>query len=82
MERSVLVLRNFFYLTVEFGSRSLIYLTRVGKTNFTYCFNNAEYTYSIHIGCIFRRVETYLHMALCGEIIDFSRTYFSHDTYN
>ena len=41
-------------------------------------FQHTQNTYGIHVGGELRCVERHLHMALCGQVVDLRRLYFSH----
>ena len=73
MERCILVLRHFLDLSIKFGGGSLIDATRILKMIGTHGLKDTKYTRGIDISRKLGGIETYLHMALCSEIVDFSR---------
>ena len=78
MERSILILRHFLYFSVQLGCGGLIHTAGLFQTALTDGFQYAEDSGSIYIGRIFRRVETYLYMALGREIVYFIGTHTSY----
>ena len=84
MERGVLILRDFFYLPIQFGCRCLVDAAGFGHAQLADSFQDAQYAHGIYICGELWRVETYLHMALCGKVVDFIRTHsadYAQDTH-
>jgi len=79
VKRSVLVLRNFFDLSVEFACAGLINTAGLFEVVGTHSFKHSENASSINVGGEFRGVKRNLHMALGREVIDFSRLDLAHD---
>ena len=73
MERSVLILRDFLHLSVEFRSGCLVDAAGLFEMVCPHCFQHAEYSCCIDICCEFWRVEADLNVALGCEVIDFIR---------
>ncbi len=78
MERSVFILRHLFHLAVEFGGRGLVDPASVGQAAESHCLKDAQDSDGVHVGCEFRHVERYLHVALGCEIVDFVGTHFAY----
>ena len=51
----------------------------LGQAQEANCFKQPKGASSIRVGCIFRRLERDLNVALCGEIVDFVRLCFLND---
>ena len=77
VERSVLVLWHFLYLTIELRGGSLIDAARILETKLAHSLENTQYAYCIDIGCELRRVEANLYVALSSEVVDFGWTNFA-----
>ena len=73
MERCILVLRHFFDLSIKLGSGSLVDATRILKMIGSHGLEDTKHTRSIDISRKLGGIETYLNMALCCKIVDFSR---------
>ena len=82
MEWRILVLRHFLNLSIKLRCTCLIDAACVCQTAKTNCLKDAKHTCRIHVSCEFRGVETYLHVALCSKIIDFSWTYLTNNLKN
>lgn len=78
VERSVLVLRDLFYLAVEFAGACLVNAAGLFQVVGTHGLQNAEHTSSVHVGSKFRGIERHLHMALSGQVINFGRLNLAH----
>ena len=78
MERCGLGLRHLLYLTVEFGSRGLIYLTGFLQMVRTNGLQNTQYTYGIDVGRELRGIERHLHMTLRSEVVNLIRLHFAY----
>ena len=78
MERRVFILRHFFHLSIQFRSRCLVDAASLCQSAQTYGFQYTEYPCSIHVGRKFRRVEAHLHVALCGQVVDFRGAHLAH----
>ncbi|CDB11566.1 unknown [Bacteroides sp. CAG:633] len=79
MERCILILWHLFHFAVQFRSRCLINAASISQTRQAHSLQYTQYTCSIYVGCKLRRVETYLHMTLCSEVVYFGRSHFSYD---
>ena len=79
VERSVLVLRDLFYLAVEFAGRGLVNAAGLFEVVGAHGLKHAENASSINVGGEFRGVKRNLHMALGREVIDFGRLDLAHD---
>ena len=79
MEGRLLVLRNLFDFSVQFGGRGLVDAARLSQSAQTYGLEHTEHTRGIDVGRKFGRVKTDLHMALCRQIIDFGGLHLRHD---
>lgn len=78
MKRRVLVLRNLLHFAVKLGSGCLINTAGINEVTLTHGFQNTQHAGRIDIRGELGRVERYLYMALCGEIIYFRGLYFLH----
>ena len=79
VERSVLVLRYFFDLAVEFACRGLVNAAGLFEVVGTDGFQYAENASSINVGGKFRGVKRDLHVALGSKVIDFGRLDLAHN---
>src|SRR6516165_3143639 len=66
-------------ITIEFGGGGLIEPRALFQAENTNGFEKAQWTKRISIGGVFRRLKTYLNMALGGEIVDLSWLGFLND---
>ena len=78
VERGILVLRDFFYLAVEFAGTRLVNAAGLFEVVGTHSLQNAEHAGRVHVGGKFRRIEGNLHMALCREVVNFGRLDLAH----
>lgn len=78
MKGRVLVLRYLLHLAVKLGSGGLINTAGIREVTLTHGFQNTQHAGCVHVGRELGRVERYLYMALCGEIIYFRGLYFLH----
>ena len=74
----ILVLRNLFYLAVEFAGACLVNAAGLFQVVGTHSLQDTEHASGIHISGKFRRIEGNLHMALRGEVINFGRLDLAH----
>ena len=81
IERGGLLLRHFLYFSEEFRSGGLVDAAGLVQSADTYRFQQSQCTDGIRFGRIFRHVERYLHVALCGQVIDFRRVDVADDAY-
>ena len=79
VKRGVLVLRDFFDLTVEFACAGLINTAGLFEVVGAHGLKHAEDASSINVGGEFRGVKRNLHVALGREVIDFGRQDLAHD---
>ena len=79
MERSILILWHFLHFTVQFRSTCLVNAALFLQTACANSLQDTENTSSINISSKLRRVETYLHMALCCKIVYFSWAHLTND---
>ena len=82
MERRQLILRHLFHLAVKLRRRSLVDAARILQPAQTHRLQDTQHPRCIHVGRELRRVERYLHMALCRQIINLIRTYLGHNLHN
>lgn len=82
MEGCLLVLGHLLDLAVELGGRSLIDAACVAQTAEAHSLEDAENTGSVDIGRELGRVERYLHVALCREVVDFVGTHLRHNLHD
>ena len=78
MERGIFVLRDFFYLAIEFAGRCLVDAASLFQVVGTDSFQNAEHARSIYVGGKFRGIKRNLHMALRGKVVNFGRLHLAH----
>ena len=78
VERGVLVLRDLFYLAVEFTGTCLVNAAGLFQVVGTHGLKNAEHAGRIHVGSEFRGIEGNLYVALCREVVDFGRLDLAH----
>ena len=79
MEGGVLVLRHFFYLAIELGGRCLIDSAGLLQMVGAHSLKDTEHAHCIYIGRELRRIEAYLHMRLCGKVIDLGGLHFAYE---
>ena len=79
MEGGVLVLGHFFYLAIELGGRCLIDTAGILKMVGAHCLKDTKHAHCIYIGCELRCIEAYLHVGLCGKVINLIRQHFAHE---
>ena len=70
VEGGVLVLRHFLDLAVELGGGGLVDLAAIGEAHLADGIDDAEHADGIDIGGELGGVETDLHVALGGEVVD------------
>ena len=78
VERGVLVLRDFFDLSVKFACAGLVNAAGFFQMIRSHGFQDAEHARCIDIGGKFRGIERNLHMALGREVVDFGRLHLPH----
>jgi hypothetical protein len=71
MERRVLILRNFLYLAIKLGGRSLIDAALIGQSTLADCLQYTQYTCGIYVCCELRGVKADLNVALSCQVVDF-----------
>ena len=81
IEGSRFLLRHFLYQSEQFGSRCLINLGLLFQAQNTDRFQHTQRAYRIRFRCVLGYIETYFHMALSSQIIDFIGLYSLNDTY-
>ena len=78
VERCILVLWHLLHLAVQLAGGCLIDATSVLQMIGAHCLQDAQYSYSIHIGCKLGSIEAHLHMALCCQVVDFGWHHLAH----
>ena len=76
------LLDAFLKLAVELGCRGLIDAAGLLEVVGTDGLEDAEDAYCIDIGCELWCIERHLHMALCGEVVDFIGSNLANDSEN
>ena len=71
IKRRFFILRDFYYLAVQLGGRSLVDFDLVGHPKNANGFQNAQNADGVHFTGIFRRIEGNLYVGLRREIVDF-----------
>ena len=79
VERRGLGLRDFLHLAVKLGGRGLVEPGLFIQPEETDRLEQAQRAGGIHVGGIFRRLETDRHMGLRAKVIDLVRGYFGED---
>ena len=70
MERSILILRNFFHFAIQLRCGRLIDAALICQATQTDGLEHTEYTHCIDISRELWRVEAHLHMALSGKVVN------------
>ena len=82
VEGGVLVLRHFLDLAVELGGGGLVDLAAIGEAHLADGIDDAEHADGIDIGGELGGVETDLHVALGGEVVDLRGAHVGDDADN
>ena len=70
-------MRHLFHLAIELGGGSLIDAACLFQTVGPHGFEYSQHAHGIDVGRKLRRVERYLHVTLCGEVVNFGRLHFA-----